>query len=69
MGALDFAKGRPASTSQAPALVNPARGAFRPLRGSQFAIQIGGTFLALLLIALGVLVLRFALVLAPSFLH
>jgi hypothetical protein len=69
MAALDFARGKPASTLQAPALANPARGAFRPLRGSQFAIQIGGTFLALLLIALGVLAFRFVLVLAHGFLH
>jgi hypothetical protein len=65
MAVLDFARGRAASPSPA----NRAIGASRQQRPLRIAVGVGETLVVLTLIALGVLALRFALVLAHGFIH
>jgi hypothetical protein len=64
MAALDFAKGGVVCTSEREILANRETGTHREPRHSRTAFEIGGTFLMLMLIALGVLAARFVLVLA-----
>jgi hypothetical protein len=69
MAVQDFARGRAACPSQALTPANRAIGTDRQSRRLRIAVEIGGTLLVLMLIALGVLALRFGLVLAHGFLH
>jgi hypothetical protein len=69
MAVQDFARGRAAWPSQPPSPANRAIGSSRQPRPLRIAVEIGGTLFALMLIALGVLALRFALVLAHGFVH
>jgi hypothetical protein len=64
MAVLDFARGRVACLSQSSRPANRANGADRQSTRVRIAIEIGQTLLVLMLIALGVLALRFGLVLA-----
>ena len=68
MAALDFAKGGVACTSEREILANRETGTHRQPRHSRTAFEIGGTFLVLVLIGLGVLALRYVLVLAHGIL-
>jgi hypothetical protein len=69
MAVLDFARGPAARASQAPTPADRAIGAARHPRRLRIAVEIGGTLLVLMLIALAVLALRLVLVLAHGFLH
>jgi hypothetical protein len=64
MTVVDLARGRAVGVSQAPSSENHAISASRQPGRSRIAVEIGGTLLVLMLIALGVLALRFVLVLA-----
>jgi hypothetical protein len=68
MAVLDFARGRAACPSQ-PSPANLAIGSARRPRPLRIAVEVGETLAVLTLIALGVLALRFALVLAHGFIH
>ena len=63
MDVLDVARGRAAGPSQSASTTNRAMGDRQPRR-LRSAVEIGGTLVALMLIAVGVLALRFILVLA-----
>jgi hypothetical protein len=69
MAVLDCARARAAGASQTPTLANRVSDSSRPPRRLRIAVEIGGTLLVLMLIALGVLALRFVLVLAHGFLN
>jgi len=69
MAVLDCARARAAGASQTPTPANRVSGSSRPPRRLRTAVEIGGTLLALMLIAFGVLALRFVLVLAHGFLN
>lgn len=64
MTVVDLARGRAVGVSQAPSSANRAISASRQPGRSRIAVEIGGTLLMLMLIAFGVLALRFVLVLA-----
>ncbi len=66
MAVSDFARGRVAYRPQTASPANRGIGTFRQQRRSRNAVEIGWTLLVLMLIALGVLALRFVLVLAHS---
>jgi hypothetical protein len=63
MAILDVARGQAAGPSQSASAANRATGD-RQARRFRSAVEIGGTLVALMLIAVGVLALRFILVLA-----
>jgi hypothetical protein len=69
MIALDFTEGRAVCRSQPEIVANYETGTPREPRRSRMALEIGATFLALILIALGVLAARFVLVLAYGIPH
>ena len=69
MAVLDFARGRAARPPQTLTPANRSIGADRQSRSWRVTVEIGGTLLVLMLIALGVLALRFVLVLADGFLR
>ena len=69
MAVLDFPRDRAACASRALTPATRAIGASRRRKRSWIAVEIGGTLLVLMLIALGVLALRLVLVLAHGFLH
>ena len=69
MAVQDFARGRAAWPSQPPSPANRAIGSSRQPRPLRIAVGVGETLVVLTPIALGVLVLRFALVLAHGFIH
>jgi hypothetical protein len=69
MAVLDLATRGAACPSQSPSPANRATRASRERKRSRIAAEIGGTLLVLMLIAVGVLALRFGLVLANGFLH
>ena len=64
MAVSDFARGRVACQPQTASSADRAVGPYRQQRRSRNAVEIGWTLLVLMLIALGVLALRFVLVLA-----
>ena len=63
MAVLDVARGRAVCRPQSTSAANRATGDQRARR-LRSAVEIGGTFVVLMLIAVGVLALRFILVLA-----
>ena len=69
MASLDFARRRPAGRSDAQRLPNRATGVGRQQSRGEIAVEVGKTMLILMLIALGVVALRYVLVLAYGFLH
>ena len=69
MAVLDFARGWAARPSQTLTPANRAIGADQQSRHWRITVEIGGTLLVLMLIALGVLAVRFVLVLADGFLR
>ena len=69
MAVLDFARGRAARPSQTLTPAKRSIGADRQSTRLRITVEIGGTLLVLMLIALGVLALRFVLVLADGFLR
>ena len=69
MAVLDLARARAAGASQSPDLADRATRSSRQPKRSRIAAEAGRTLLVLMLIALGVLALRFGLVLAHGFLH
>lgn len=69
MAVLDFARGRAAYPSPTPSPADRSISASRQPRRLRIGVEIGGTFFALMLIAVGVLALRFALVLAHGLVH
>ena len=64
MAVSDFARGRVVCQPQMASPANRAIGPDRQQRRSRNAVEIGWTLLVLMLIALGILALRFVLVLA-----
>src|SRR6266436_9183977 len=64
MAVLNFARGRAAGLSRGPILVNRAIGVNHKQSRLRTALEVGGTLLVLMLIAVGILALRLALVLA-----
>ncbi|HKM72092.1 MAG TPA: hypothetical protein VJX94_18880 [Stellaceae bacterium] len=64
MAVLDFARGRVACQPQMAGSANRAIGAHRQRRRPGMAVEIGWTLLVLMLIAIGILALRFVLVVA-----
>ena len=64
MAVSDFARGRVACQPQTTSSADRAVGPYRQQRRSRNAVEIGWTLLVLMLIAFGVLALRFVLVLA-----
>jgi hypothetical protein len=69
MAVLDCARARTVGASQTPKLADRVSGSSRPPKRLRIAVEAGRTLLMLMLIALGVLALRFGLVLAHDFFH
>jgi hypothetical protein len=69
MALLDLAKRRPAGLSHARRLPNRAVGANRQQSRGEIAVEVGKTMLILMLVALGIVALRYILVLAYGVLH
>jgi hypothetical protein len=69
MALLDLTKPRPAGLSQAQPLPNRAVGANRQQSRGEIAVEVGKTMLILMLVALGIVALRYVLVLAHGVLH
>jgi hypothetical protein len=66
MALLEFARRRPAGLSQAQILPGQAIGANRQPSRIEVAAEVGRTMLILILIAVGIVALRYVLVLAHS---
>ena len=71
MASLDVASDRVASLSHAASPANRAIASDKQQTGSRLrmALEVGGTLLILMLIAVGILALRFLLVLAHGVFH
>jgi hypothetical protein len=69
MASLEFARHRPASLSHARHLPTRAFGADRSQRRLEYAIETGRTMLILMLVAAGIVGLRYVLVVAYGFLQ
>jgi hypothetical protein len=71
MASLEFARRRtrPAGPSLGPSLPNRAVGVGRQQSRGEIAVEVGKTMLILMLIALGIVALRYVLVLAYGVLH
>jgi hypothetical protein len=69
MALLDLAKRRRAGLSHARRLPNRAVGTNRQQSRGEIAVEVGKTMLILMLVALGIVALRYVLVLAYGVLH
>ena len=69
MALLDFARRRHAGLSDAQRLPDRATGVGRQQSRGEIAVEVGKTMLILVLIALGIVALRYVLVLAYGVLH
>jgi hypothetical protein len=69
MALLDLAKRRPAGLSHAQRLPNRVVGTNRQQSRGEIAVEVGKTMFVLMLVALGIVALRYVLVLAYGVLH
>lgn len=69
MALLDLAKRRPAGLLHAQRLPNRTVGTNRQQSRGEIAVEVGKTMLILMLVALGIVALRYVLVLAYGVLH